>query len=138
MEAYDSVWLMADAMERAGSLPRSRCHRRRAGDGRYRPCRKGHYYFTYGSHNPVILPEGTPAYMWHQWPVPVVTVMQYFEQGQSGLDAAVVYPEVYQTHGTVILQTGRIAVNQYHICRASCVFTYLDVAPAFSSAQRMF
>ena len=66
---------------------------------------QGRYYFDYGAHNPV-LPDGVPAYMWHQWPVPVVTVMQYFEEGQSGLDAAVVYPEVYQTHGTSYFKPG--------------------------------
>ena len=64
---------------------------------------QGHYYFTYGSHNPD-LPADVPAYMWHQWTLPVVTVMQYFEAGQSGLDAAVVYPEIYQTHGTAYFQ----------------------------------
>ena len=98
MEAYDSVWLMADAMERANSFtdPDAIVAALETTDINLS---QGRYYFNYGSHNPVI-PEGTPAYMWHQWPVEVVTVMQYFEAGQSGLDAAVVYPEVYQTHGT--------------------------------------
>jgi len=63
---------------------------------------QGHYYFTYGSHNPD-LPEGTPAYMWHQWPDPIVTVMQYFEQGQSSLEAAVIYPGVDQTQGSAYI-----------------------------------
>ena len=104
MEAYDSVWLMADAMERAGSFtdPDAIVAALETTDI---DLSQGHYYFDYGSHNPVI-PEGTPAYMWHQWPVPVVTVMQYFEQGQSGLDAAVVYPEIYQTHGTSYFKPG--------------------------------
>ena len=98
MEAYDSVWLMVDAMERANSFtdPDAIVAALETTDINLS---QGRYYFNYGSHNPVI-PEGTPAYMWHQWPVEVVTVMQYFEAGQSGLDAAVVYPEVYQTHGT--------------------------------------
>ena len=102
MEAYDSVWLMADAMQRANSYtdPDAIVAALELADI---DLSQGHYYFTYGHHNPV-LPEGVPAYMWHQWPVPVVTVMQYFEQGQSGLDAAVVYPEVYQTHGTAYFQ----------------------------------
>ena len=104
MEAYDSVWLMADAMERAGSFtdPDAIVAALETTDI---DLSQGHYYFDYGNHNPVI-PEGTPAYMWHQWPVPVVTVMQYFEPGQSGLDAAVVYPEVYQTHGTSYFKPG--------------------------------
>ena len=104
MEAYDSVWLMADAMERAGSFtdPDAIVAALETTDI---DLSQGHYYFDYGAHNPVI-PEGTPAYMWHQWPVPVVTVMQYFEPGQSGLDAAVVYPENYQTHGTSYFKPG--------------------------------
>ena len=60
---------------------------------------QGRYYFDYGSHNPD-LPAGTPTYMWHQWPDPIVVIMQYFEQDQDALDAAVIYPPVYQTHGT--------------------------------------
>ena len=104
MEAYDSVWLMSDAMRRAGSFndPDAIVAALEQSDI---DLSQGRYYFTYGHHNPQ-LPEGVPAYMWHQWPVPVVTVMQYFEQGQSGLDAAVVYPEVYQTHGTAYFQPG--------------------------------
>ncbi|MCY3865693.1 MAG: ABC transporter substrate-binding protein [Chloroflexi bacterium] len=104
MEAYDSVWLMADAMERAGSFtdPDAIVAALESADI---DLSQGRYYFTYGSHNPD-LPEGTPAYMWHQWPVPVVTVMQYFERGQSGLAAAVVYPEAYQTHGRSYFKPG--------------------------------
>lgn len=103
MEAYDSVWLMADAIERAAGTddPDAIVAALEATDI---DLSQGHYYFTYGSHNPTI-PDDVPAYMWHQWPVPVVTVMQYFEEGQSGLDAAVVYPENYQTHGTSYFET---------------------------------
>jgi len=104
MEAYDSVWLLADAMERAGSYTDADAivEALEASDIELS---QGRYYFTYGSHNPE-LPEGTPAYMWHQWPDPIVTVMQYFEQGQSSLEAAVVFPEVYQTHGTAYIAPG--------------------------------
>jgi len=104
MEAYDSVWLLADAMERAGSFidPDAIVAALETTDI---DLSQGHYYFDYGARNPVI-PEGTPAYMWHQWPVPVVTVMQYFEQGQSSLEAAVVYPAVYQTHGAAYFKPG--------------------------------
>lgn len=104
MEAYDSVWLLADAMERAGTYTDAAAivDALEASDIELS---QGRYYFTYGSHNPE-LPEGTPAYMWHQWPDPIVTVMQYFEQGQSSLEAAVVFPEVYQTHGTAYIMPG--------------------------------
>ena len=98
MEAYDSVWLLKDAMERAGSITDVDAIVT-AIEASDIELSQGRYYFKYGAHNPEI-EEGEPAYMWHQWPDPIVTVMQYFEEGQSGLEAAVVYPEVYQTHGT--------------------------------------
>ena len=66
---------------------------------------QGRYYFDYGSHNPN-LPEGTPTYLWHQWPDPIVVMMQYFEEGQSSLDAAVIYPPLYQTHDTTYIAPG--------------------------------
>ena len=66
---------------------------------------QGRYYFDYGSHNPEI-PEGTPRYLWHQWPDPIVVMMQYFEEGQNSLEAAVIYPPLYQTHGTSYIEPG--------------------------------
>lgn len=104
MEAYDSVWLMADAMQRASSYTDAEAIVA-ALELADIELSQGRYYFDYGSHNPD-LPDDEPAYMWHQWPVPVVTVMQYFEAGQSGLDAAVVHPAVYQTHGTAYFEVG--------------------------------
>ena len=104
MEPYDSVQLMAAAMDSAESYT----------DGAAIVSAletidvelvQGRYYFDYGSHNPD-LPEGVPTFLWHQWPDPIVTVVQYFEQDQSALDAAVVYPPVYQTHGTAYIQPG--------------------------------
>ena len=104
MEAYDSVWLMADAMQRAGTFTDAEAVVA-ALELADIELSQGRYTFEYGSHNPD-LPADVPAYMWHQWPVPVVTVMQYFEEGQNGLDAAVVYPEFYQTHGTSYFEVG--------------------------------
>ena len=104
MEAYDSVYLMADAIERADSFsdPDAIVAALETID---MTLSQGRYYFTYGNHNPE-LPAGEPAFMWRQWPDPVVTVMQYFEAGQTGLEAAVVYPEIYQTHGTAYVRPG--------------------------------
>ncbi|MCY4466985.1 MAG: ABC transporter substrate-binding protein [Chloroflexi bacterium] len=104
MEPYDSVLLMANAIERAGTFtdPDAIVAALETSDVELT---QGRYYFEYGSHNPD-LPAGIPAFMWHQWPAPIVTVMQYFEQGQSSLDAAVVYPPVYQTHGATYIQPG--------------------------------
>ena len=104
MEAYDGVWLMADAMERAGTYtdPDAIVHALERADIELT---QGRYYFEYGSHNPD-LPADTPSYMWHQWPVSVVTMMQYFEQDQNALDAAVLYPTALQTHGTSYFRPG--------------------------------
>ncbi len=104
MASYDSVYILVDAMERAGTYtdPDAIVAAIEAVDIELS---QGRYYFTYGSHNPE-LPEGTPTYMWHQWPDPIVTVMQYFEPNQSALDAAIVYPEVYHTHGTSYIVPG--------------------------------
>ena len=104
MATYDAVWMMKDAMERAGTYSDAAAivDAIEASDI---TLSQGRYYFDYGGHNPE-LPEGTPAYMWHQWPDPIVTVMQYFEQGQSALDAAVIWPPVYQTHDSDYIAPG--------------------------------
>jgi ABC-type branched-subunit amino acid transport system substrate-binding protein len=104
MATYDAVYILEDAMERAGSYSDAAAIVA-AIEGTDIELSQGRYFFRFGSHNPD-LPEGTPAFMWHQWPDPIVTVMQYFEPGQSGLDAAVIYPEVYQTHGTSYIVPG--------------------------------
>ena len=104
MEAYDSVWILADAMERAGSYTDGAAIAT-ALTATDIELSQGRYYFEYGMHNPEI-PDGTPMYMWQQWPDPIVTVMQYFEPGQSSLDAAVIYPETYQTHGSSYIVPG--------------------------------
>ncbi|MCY4466984.1 MAG: ABC transporter substrate-binding protein [Chloroflexi bacterium] len=104
LEPYDSVRLLAAAMDAADSFNDADAIVA-ALETIDIELAQGRYYFKYGSHNPE-LPEGTPTYLWHQWPDPIVTVVQYFEQDQSALDAAVIYPPVYQTHGTAYIQPG--------------------------------
>jgi ABC-type branched-subunit amino acid transport system substrate-binding protein len=126
LEAYDSMMLMADAIERAGSLDPDAIIT--ALEETDILLAQGQYHFPYGSGtaepdfeckeaNPDNygnvcflkgegVPEGTPMYMWHQWPDPAVLFLQYFEQGQSADDAAVVFPEVYWTHGTYLIPFG--------------------------------
>ncbi len=102
LEAYDSMMLMANAIESAGSLdPDAIIAAIEATDI---TLAQGRYYFPYGTGNPV--PSDEPEWMWHQWPDPAVLFLQYFEQGQSSDDAAVVYPEVYQTHDTFLIPYG--------------------------------
>ena len=106
MASYDAVFMMVDAMERAGSYSDAAAIVE-AIEASDILLSQGRYYFTYGAHNDSMpADDSMPDFMWHQWPDPIVTVMQYFEQGQSSLDAAVVYPEVYQTHGTAYVVPG--------------------------------
>ena len=104
MESYDCVRLLANAIERAGSFtdPDAIVAALETSDVELS---QGRYYFDYGSHNPD-LPPDSAAFLWHQWPAPIITVMQYFEFGQDALDAAVVYPEALQTHGTSYFKPG--------------------------------
>jgi branched-chain amino acid transport system substrate-binding protein len=101
LEAYDSIWILADAIERAGTTePAALIDALEDTDI---TLAQGRYYFEYTSKNPIPDDGSVPAYMWHQWPDPAVLLLQYFEPGQNWQDAAVVWPEVYQTHGTAYI-----------------------------------
>lgn len=104
LEPYDSVLLLAHAMDQADSFTDADAVVA-ALETIDVELAQGRYYFDYGSHNPD-LPADEPAFMWHQWPDPIVTVVQYFEEEQSALDAAVIFPPLYQTHGTIYIEPG--------------------------------
>ncbi len=104
LEPYDSVRLLAHAMDLADSFTDADAIVA-ALETIDVELAQGRYYFDYGSHNPD-LPADEPTYLWHQWPDPIVTVVQYFEEGQSALDAAVLFPPLYQTHGTKYIAPG--------------------------------
>ena len=76
MEPYDSVRLLAAAMDVADTYTDAAAVVA-ALETIDIDLSQGRYYFAYGSHNPD-LPEGVPSFMWHQWPDPIVTMMQYF------------------------------------------------------------
>jgi len=93
-EAYDALWLMTDAIQRAGTLnPDDVIHALEETDIELA---SGYYYFPYNSTN---APDGTivPHYMWHQWPNPPILYLQYAKAGQSRRDAPVIWPPTYQT-----------------------------------------
>ncbi len=98
LEAYDSLRLLADAINRAGSIDADAIIS--ALEATDMQGALGRLYFPYGSDDPV--PSDLPDYMWHQWPDPAVLFLQYFEDGQSRDNAAVVYPETYWTHGGIV------------------------------------
>ncbi|MFQ5523388.1 MAG: ABC transporter substrate-binding protein [Acidimicrobiia bacterium] len=102
-EAYDSVLLVADAIERAGSTDAAAIVA--ALETTSFLGAQGQYEFPYGSEN-----TATPAdkpWLWHQWPQPAISMLQYTEAGQSVSDAAIVWPEAAQTHGTAYIPVDR-------------------------------
>ncbi len=104
LEAYDSVMIAADAIQRAGTTdPKAIIAALETTDINLA---QGHYYFKYTSKNPLPSDGSVPAYMWHQWPDPAILVMQYFQPKQTWQDAAVVWPPAYQNHGTAIIPYG--------------------------------
>jgi branched-chain amino acid transport system substrate-binding protein len=104
LEAYDSIKILADAIERAGTTePKALIDALEDTDINLA---QGRYWFKYTSKNPLPADGSVPAYMWHQWPDPAVLLLQYFEPNQSWKEAAVIWPEVYQTHGTSYIVPG--------------------------------
>ncbi len=93
-EAYDALWLVADALKRANSLMAEEIIR--ALEQSNIELASGRYTFPYGSTNP---PDGekVPNYMWHQWPEPQLLYLQYTTTGQASRNAPVVWPPIYQT-----------------------------------------
>ncbi len=93
MEAYDSLKMMAQAINEAGSTdPDAIIAALEAID--YNGA-LGNITFEYGSSNPV--PEGMPASAWHQFMNPAVTIVQFQETGESAADLTVVFPDTYKT-----------------------------------------
>ncbi len=99
MEAYDSLKLMAQAIDEAGSTEPEAIISALENieyDGAL-----GKITFPINSENP---PEaaGVEDKWWHQFPDPAITMVQYQEPGQNAADAAVVWPDAYKT-GELIL-----------------------------------
>ena len=98
MEAYDSLKLLAQAIDQAGSTD---------GDAVISAIENinydgvlGNITFPYGTQNPV--PADMPAKWWHQFPDPAITLVQYQEVGQNAADAPVVFPDTYKTAEPVL------------------------------------
>ncbi|MEA3334666.1 MAG: ABC transporter substrate-binding protein [Chloroflexota bacterium] len=104
LEAYDTIWILADAIERAGTTePEALIQALEETDINLA---QGRYYFEYTSQNPLPDDGSVPAFMWHQWPDPAILLLQYFEPNQDWQEAAVIWPEVYQTHDTLYITPG--------------------------------
>ncbi|MET4127422.1 ABC transporter substrate-binding protein [Roseovarius sp. MBR-6] len=94
MEAYDSIAVLAQAIEEAGSTD---------GDAIVTALESishegtlGRIYFDYGlKRDPSA--DGKGDEWWHQWPDPAITIIQFQKEGQASTEAAIVYPEAYKT-----------------------------------------
>ena len=94
MEAYDSIAILAHAINEAGSTD---------GDAIVTALENishegtlGRIYFPYGT-NKDPSEDGKGDEWWHQWPDPALTVIQYQAEGQSSVDAPIVWPDAYKT-----------------------------------------
>lgn len=94
MEAYDSIAILAQAINEAGTTE---------GDAIVTALENiehdgtlGKIYFPYGSQKDPSA-DGKGDEWWHQWPDPALTVIQYQEEGQSSVDAPIVWPDAYKT-----------------------------------------
>jgi branched-chain amino acid transport system substrate-binding protein len=93
MEAYDSLKLMAQGINEAGSTDADAIIN--ALENTSYNGALGTITFPYGVQNPV--PDGVDAKWWHQFPDPAVTMVQFTEKGQDAADVTVVYPDAYKT-----------------------------------------
>lgn len=102
-EAYDSLRIMADAINRAGSLdPDAIIAALEATD---LEGAAGRHYFPYGIDNP---PEdaGEAVWMWHQWPEVPLLFLQYTESGQHSDDLEVIWPDLHRTSEGAVIRPG--------------------------------
>ncbi len=100
LEAYDSIMIIAQAIEEAGSLePQAIID---ALENIEYVGTLGTITFPYGINN---TPEanGVEAKWWHQFPEPAITIVQYQEEGQDSTEAPVVFPETYKTAEPIIV-----------------------------------
>ncbi|HIP73475.1 MAG TPA: ABC transporter substrate-binding protein, partial [Anaerolineae bacterium] len=100
LEAYDSIMIIAQAIEEAGSLePQAIIE---ALENIEYVGTLGTITFPYGINNP---PEDNDveAKWWHQFPEPAITIVQYQEEGQDSTEAPVVFPETYKTAEPIIV-----------------------------------
>ncbi|MDM8531330.1 ABC transporter substrate-binding protein [Anaerolineales bacterium HSG25] len=99
-EAYDSLLLMASAINRANSLEASAIIQ--ALEETDIDLASGHYTFPYQANNPA--GGFVPEFMWHQWPDVPLLFLQYTSPNQHSNDMAVIWPETYRTVSSPIIR----------------------------------
>jgi branched-chain amino acid transport system substrate-binding protein len=94
MEAYDSIAIIAQAINEAGSTDGDAIVK--ALEGISHEGTLGRIYFPYGSGRAPSA-DGKGDEWWHQWPDPALTVIQYQVEGQNSGDSPIVWPDAYKT-----------------------------------------
>ena len=101
MEAYDSIAVLAQAINEAGSTD---------GDAIVAALENidhdgtlGRIYFPYGTKKDPS-EDGKGDEWWHQWPDPALTMIQYQKQGQNSADAPIIWPDVYKTGDAIYVK----------------------------------
>ncbi len=100
LEAYDSVMIIAQAIEEAGSTDADAIIA--ALEGINHAGTLGDINFPYGSANTPADNDAEDKF-WHQWPDPAITIVQYQEEGQDSTVAPIVYPDTYKTDDLILV-----------------------------------
>lgn len=99
-EAYDSIMILAQAIEEAGSTEGKDIIN--ALETIKYVGALGEITFPYGTKKDPSA-DGKEDKWWHQFPDPAITVVQYQKEGQDSTEAPVVYPERYKTGDPVFV-----------------------------------
>ena len=94
MEAYDSIAILAQAINEAGSTDGEAIVK--ALEAIEHNGTLGKISFPYGSQR-APADDGKGSEWWHQWPDVALTVIQYQEEGENSGTATIVWPDAYKT-----------------------------------------
>ena len=94
MEAYDSIAILAQAIEEAGTTDGAAVVAKL--ETIQHEGTLGLIYFPYGSLKDPS-EDGHGDEWWHQWPDVALTMIQFQNQGEASSEAAIVWPDVYKT-----------------------------------------
>ena len=92
-QAYDAILLLADAIQRAGTTDHAAVVK--ALEQTSMTGTVGQYSFPYGSTTPV--PTGQPGWLWHQFPNPRLSILEYTQANQPLAQAVTLWPASAQT-----------------------------------------
>ena len=98
MEAYDSIAIIAQAINEAGSTDGDAIVD--ALEGIEHNGTLGNIYFPYGTKKDPS-EDGHGDEWWHQWPDVALTMIQYQEEGENSGEATIVFPDPYKTGNAI-------------------------------------